>query len=311
MRLSFCYAVLCIVLVLGMSFSPTNAQSPQSPEGFDLQGHRGARGLAPENTIPAFRTALEIGVTTLEMDVVISKDGVVVVSHEPWMGEEKCRTPEGGRIEDGKGRHRIFEMTYEQIADYDCGSLTLASFPEQKGTAAPKPRLRDVIQMAEAYVAEHDRPPIFYNIETKSRSEWDGTFHPKPTVFAERVLAVVDDEGVAPRTTIQSFDPRTLEVVHEQNASVRTALLVGWSESDGLEEDLATLSFVPDIYSPNARLVDEALVAAAHDRGVQLIPWTVNEPAAMKRLLRLGVDGLITDYPDRGRDVLRQRRGDS
>lgn len=311
MRTPSLYAVLCIVLTLGMASSLAHAQSSRSPDGFDLQGHRGARGLAPENTIPAFRTALEIGVTTLEMDVVISKDGVVVVSHEPWMAGEKCRTPDGERIAAGKARHRIYERTYEQIAGYDCGSLTLEEFPEQKPTAAPKPRLRDVLQMAETYVKEHDRPPVFYNIETKSRPEWDGTFHPDPSIFAERVLAVVEDEDVAPRTTIQSFDPRTLEAVHRQNTVVRTALLVGWSGSDGLEDDLATLSFVPDIYSPNARLVDEALVEAVHDRGLQLIPWTVNEPDAMKQLIRLGVDGLITDYPDRGQTVLRQRTEDS
>jgi glycerophosphoryl diester phosphodiesterase len=304
-------AAFCSILALGMVSSEAHAQSPRTPEGFDLQGHRGARGLAPENTIPAFQTALEIGVTTLELDVVISKDGVVVVSHEPWMAGEKCLTPDGSRVEAGKTRHRIYEMSYEHIAAYDCGRLALDEFPEQEPTAAPKPRLRDVLRMAESYVKEHDRPPAFYNIETKSRPEWDGTFHPDPNTFAERVLAVVQEAGVAARTTIQSFDPRTLEVVHRKHRVVRTALLVGWAGSDGLSEDLATLSFTPDIYSPNARLVDEALVSAAHDRGLQVIPWTVNEASAMRRLIRLGVDGLITDYPDRGQAVLRELKGES
>ena len=307
----FYTVVLCSILVIGMATSQVHAQSARVPDGFDLQGHRGARGLAPENTIPAFRTALDIGVTTLELDVVISKDGSVVVSHEPWMAGEKCRTPDGERISAGKARHRIYEMTYEEIVAYDCGSLKLDAFPEQQPTAAPKPRLRDVFDMAESYVKEHDRPPVFYNIETKSRPEWDGTLHPDPEGFVDRVLAVVEEEDVAPRTTIQSFDPRTLEVVHRQNRTVRTALLVGWAGSDGFSDDLATLSFTPDIYSPNARLVDEELVAAAHDRGVQLIPWTVNDPSTMKRLIRLGVDGLITDYPDRGQAVLRERTDDS
>ncbi len=306
MRLALLFAaVFCFLCSFGMSPSEARAQASRSPAEFDLQGHRGARGLAPENTIPAFRTALELGVSTIEMDVVISGDSVVVVSHEPWMSAEKCRTPEGGRITAGQARHRMYEMTYEQISAYDCGSLTLENFPEQESTAAPKPRLRDVLQMAEAYVNEHDRAPIFYNIETKSRPEWDGTLHPDPEAFVERVLAVVEDEGVGPRTTIQSFDPRTLEVTHRHPAPVRTALLVGWEGSDGLEEDLGVLSFVPDIYSPNARLVDEDLVAAAHDRGVEVIPWTVNDAADMKRLIQLGVDGLITDYPDRGQSVLR------
>lgn len=299
--------LLVVLPFFGMSNSPVSSSpSPdttRTPDGFDLQGHRGARGLAPENTLPAFRRALAIGVTTLEMDVAMAGDGTVVVSHEPWMAPEKCRTPEGKRITEGK-RHNIFEMSYEEVAAYDCGSLQLSDFPEQESTSAPKPRLRDVLQMAEAYVQAHDRPPVFYNIEIKSRPSWDGTYHPDPETFVERVLAVVEEEGVAPRTTIQSFDPRSLEAVHRQNTTVRTALLVGWAGDDGVAENLASLSFVPDIYSPNARLVDEALVAAVHERGLALVPWTVNDPAAMKRLLRLGVDGLITDYPDRGRAIL-------
>jgi glycerophosphoryl diester phosphodiesterase len=283
------------------------ADTTLTPDGFDLQGHRGARGLAPENTVPAFRRALEIGVTTLEMDVVIAGDGTVVVSHEPWMAADKCLTPEGARFANGTGRN-IYEMTYEEVAAYDCGCLTLEDFPEQASTPAPKPRLRDVVRMAEAYTQQHDRPPVFYNIEIKSRPDWDGTYHPLPPAFAERVLAAVTGSDVAPRTTIQSFDPRSLEVVHRQNTTVRTALLVGWAGDDGVTENLKALSFVPDIYSPTARLVDEALVAAVHERGLALVPWTVNDPAEMKRLLRLGVDGLITDYPDRARALLSEDR---
>ena len=282
----------------------SSPDSTRRPDGFDLQGHRGARGLVPENTIPAFRRALELGVTTLEMDVVVSADGVVVVSHEPWMASNKCLGPDGAPLPEGEGRgHRIYEMSYEQIADYDCGR-TLEDFPEQASVSAPKPRLRDVLDRAETYVDTHDRGPVFYNIETKSRPEWDGTLHPEPETLVRRVLAVVTAADVAPRTTIQSFDPRTLEATHRQNATVRTALLIGRAGDRGLDDNLATLSFVPDIYSPNAELVDEALVAAVHERGLALIPWTVNDPDAMSRLVRLGVDGLITDYPDRARTVV-------
>jgi glycerophosphoryl diester phosphodiesterase len=282
----------------------SSPDTTRRPDGFDLQGHRGARGLAPENTIPAFRRALALGVTTLEMDVVVSADGVVVVSHEPWMARAKCLAPDGRPIPEDEARaHKIYEMSYEQVAAYDCGRA-LEAFPEQASVSAPKPRLRDVLAMAEEYADTHDRGPVFYNIETKSRPEWDGTLHPEPETFARRVLAVVTAAGVAPRTTIQSFDPRTLEATHRQNATVRTALLIGRAGDQGLADNLATLSFVPDIYSPNAQLVDDALVAAVHDRGLALIPWTVNDPDAMARLVRLGVDGLITDYPNRARRVL-------
>ena len=297
-----------LILLLACAMSDVRAQSPsdstRSPEGFDLQGHRGARGLVPENTVPSFRRALELGVTTLELDVVLAGDGMVVVSHEPWMMREKCLLPGGGRIPDGESRsHNLYEMDYDRIAEYDCGR-TLSAFPEQEAVSAPKPRLRDVVEMAEAYVATHDRDPVFYNVEIKSRPDWEGTFQPEPGPYARRVLAAVTEAGAAPRTTIQSFDPRILEAAHRQNDVVRLALLVGESGDEGLETNLAQLSFVPDVYSPNAALVDAALVTAAHDRGLRLVPWTVNEPSAMRRLIRLGVDGLITDYPDRARTVL-------
>jgi len=302
-------------LIVLLAMSPVQAHSTASsdttrrPDGFDLQGHRGARGLAPENTLPAFRRALELGVTTLEMDVVIAGDGTVVVSHEPWMAPEKCMASGGDRIEDGK-EHNIYEMSYHDVAGYDCGSQKLSDFPEQVPQSATKPRLRDVIEMAEAYTHEHHRDPVFYNVEIKSRPEWDGRFHPEPSTFADRVLAVVTEAGVAGRTTLQSFDSRSLEAVHRQGAPVRTALLVGWAGDDGVEENLESLSFLPDIYSPSARLVGEDLVRAVHERSLQLIPWTVNEMDAMKRLLRLGGDGFITDYPDRARTVLEESPSD-
>jgi len=300
---------LVLSVLFGMTTSSAQVlDSTRTPDGFDLQGHRGARGLAPENTIPAFRKALEIDVTTLEMDVVIAGDGTVVVSHEPWMAPEKCRGPNEKRLGGGT-RHNIYKMSYEKVASYDCGSLTLADFPEQESQAAPKPRLQDVFRMAEDYVQKHDRGPVFYNIEIKSRPEWDGQFHPKPAAFVEQVLTVVTNAGVAPRTTLQSFDPRSLEAVHRQNTTVRTALLVGWAESEGVEEDLATLSFSPDIYSPNARLVDDSLAETVHERGLQLIPWTVNDRSDMRRLIQIGVDGLITDYPDRAQSILHDEKG--
>lgn len=285
----------------------TSPHSVRSPDGFDLQGHRGARGLAPENTLPAFRRALELGVTTLEMDVVMAGDGTVVVSHEPWINADICRTPAGGRIAAHDERaHNIYEMDYDQVASHDCGSLWHPDFPEQVLQPASKPRLRDVFDLAEAYVAVHDRAPAFYNIEVKSRPGWEETFHPAPETFVRRVLSVVAEEGLAPRTTIQSFDPRVLEECNRQTAEGRVAFLVGAGGADEGEEGLAGLSFVPEIYSPHARLVDATLVAAVHDRGMTLIPWTVNDPEGMQRLIALGVDGLITDYPDRAQAVLRE-----
>lgn len=302
---------LACVYFVGMP--PLSSQHPISssdttlvPEGFDLQGHRGARGLAPENTLPAFRQALDLGVTTLEMDVVLSGDEEVVVSHEPWMNPDICLTPNGERIPKGEERqHALYDMSYDRIAAYDCGSLQPSQFPEQHNQSVSKPRLRAVLQEAEAYVQDHSRDPVFYNIEIKSRPAWEGQYHPDPNAFAEHVLAVVEDVHVEARTTIQSFDPRTLEAVSRRNDVVRIALLVSWMGNRGLDSNLESLSFLPDIYSPDQRLVDEGLIAAVHERGMKIIPWTVNERTTMRRFIRQGVDGLITDYPNRGREVLR------
>ncbi|HHP7239774.1 glycerophosphodiester phosphodiesterase family protein [Longibacter sp.] len=289
------------------SFSPSEpaASAPPdsaalAPDGFDLQGHRGARGLAPENTLPAFRRALDLEVTTLELDVVISGDGKVVVSHEPWMSSVICTTPDGESVPDGSEReHNMFEMTYDEIKAYDCGSRVHPRFPEQKQEPVHKPLLRDVIDMAESYASTHDRGPIFYNVETKIRPKWEGTFTPDPETFADAVLHVLDDAGVTRRSTIQSFDPRTLIVANARQQPVRLALLIASSADNGVAENLRMLPFTPDIYSPDYSLVTDAVIAEAHDRGMDVIPWTVNDPDEMERLVGLGVDGLITDYPDR------------
>lgn len=313
---------LSLLLVLGLAFlnmmspslaasSPSPADSTLVPEGFDLQGHRGTRGLAPENTIPAFRRALDLGVTTLEMDVVISEDGAVVVSHEPWMNPEICSLPSGDPVLEGEAQsHNLYRMTYDEIEQYDCGRRRHPDFPRQETEPAVKPRLRDVVAMAEMYVAEHDRPPVFYNVEIKSRPEWDGTFHPPPPAFARRVLEVVHEEEVAARTIIQSFDVRALRAARRSRAeqsgegAVRLSLLVGGGATEGLSEQLDRLGFTPAVYSPNYRLVDATLLREAREHTLRVVPWTVNERDAMRRLIRLGVSGLITDYPDVAQDVL-------
>lgn len=288
------------------SASPSEASKALvRPDGFDLQGHRGARGLMPENTIPAFRRALEVGVTTLEMDVVISADSQVVVSHDPWMSSTICSLPSGRPVPAGRGRdYRIFEMTYDEVKQFDCGSRGHPRFPRQKKVAARKPLLREVIQRAEAYTAKHDRPPVFYNIETKAQPEWDGTFHPDPETFTRLLVDVLVETDVVGRVIIQSFGVRTLQVAREMDEPMRLALLVARGEDRGIEENLQTLGFTPDIYSPDYHLVDAALIEQAHKRGMAVIPWTVNSLEEMRRLQRLGVDGLITDYPDVGVQLL-------
>ncbi len=299
-------SLMISALIGGCAASQEDASIPPALSAFNLVGHRGARGLLPENSLPSFRRALELGVNTLEIDVVISKDSQVVVSHEPWMHHLICSTPEGAPVSEAQERSfNLYEMTYEEIARFDCGTRGHPDFPRQEAMAVRKPLLREVIEMAETYAQAHERPPVWYNIEIKSKPAWDSVFTPPPEPFMRRVYEVLAEEGVTDRTIIQSFDPRPLRVAHRLDSSLEIALLVGRNDEQTLAENIEHLGFTPEIYSPNYHLVDAALVEAVHARGMRLVPWTVNTLEEMERLKALGVDGLITDYPDLGRKLLQ------
>lgn len=275
-----------------------------APEVFDVQGHRGARGLMPENTIPGFLRALELGVTTLEMDVVVSRDGEVVLSHDPWFSSDFSALPSGEAITPAtQWKHRIFEMDYATVATFDCGRPH-RRFPLQAAQRSIKPRLRDVIETAEAFAEEHRLRSVRYNVETKTSPESDEILHPEPTRFVHLLLNVLEIEGVVDRCIIQSFDPRTLRIIREGRLPCRTSLLIARGDHLGVDADMEILGFTPDIYSPDFRLVKRRMVQEAHDVGMQVIPWTVNHAADMLRMVELGTDGLITDYPDIARDTL-------
>ena len=266
---------------------------------FDKQGHRGCRGLMPENTIPAMRKAIDLGVTTLEMDAVITADGEVVLSHEPWMGWEISTTPEGKTytVREEK-QYNIYRMTYAELSRWDVGLKPHPRFRQQQKMAVHKPRLADLIDSVEAYAREKDLPPLFYNIETKCDAAGDDLFHPKPEPFTDQLMAVINRKGIAARTIIQSFDPRTLQVMHRKYPAVRTALLVEGFSKASMEEHLNNLGFTPSIYSPEFNLVTPELVKACRDKGMKLIPWTVNDAGNIARLRAMGVDGIISDYPN-------------
>lgn len=286
------FPVLCMT-VLGACGGPVEV-----PAGMDVQGHRGARGLYPENTVSGFTRALDLGVVTLEMDVVVSADSQVVVSHDPIMSPLLCSHPDGRPVGDDE-RLRLFEMSYRDIAAFDCGLRPHPDFPDQVHQPAAKPLLRDVIRSAEAHALATGRPAPFYNVETKSRPEGDGVDHPSPDVFASLVIAVLREEGVASRSIIQSFDPRTLHVAFNAAWEGRLAILFSTDRAQSWLSDLRALPFRPDVLSPHKDLVDTRLVAQAHELGMKVVPWTVNSFTDLQRLVNLNVDGIITDYPDR------------
>ncbi len=264
---------------------------------FDIEGHRGCRGLMPENTIPAFIKAVQLGVTTLEMDVVISKDGKVVVSHDPYFSHEFCLGLDGKEItEENEKSYNLYTMTYDSIKKYDCGTKPHPRFPNQQKFNIFKPLLSEVIDSVENYIQQHHLPSVQYNIETKTTPYGDFVFHPAPNVFVEKLLAVIQEKKIKDKVIIQSFDPRTLQVLHKMDTTYTIALLV--EDSLGFEAQIKNLGFMPNIYSPDYHLVNFALIAFAKKNNMKVIPWTVETKMDMQKVIDLGVDGIITDYPD-------------
>jgi glycerophosphoryl diester phosphodiesterase len=282
---------ICIILIMA-------AATSQAQDKFDLQGHRGCRGLMPENTIPAFIKALDLGCTTLELDVVITADKRVVVSHESYMNPVTCLDSTGAPItKETQKSFNIFKMTYDQVKKFDCGSVPHPDFPEQKKMKVIKPLLSDVINAAELYARQKQLPPVRYNIEIKSSPGGDNLDHPEPQNFSDLVMAVISEAKIKGRFSIQSFDLRPLQYIHKTYPDVPLALLVANAKS--MEKNISDLGFTPAIYSPFHVLVTRKVVKRAHAAGMKIIPWTINKESDMLKMSRLGVDGLITDYPDR------------
>ncbi|WP_338235813.1 glycerophosphodiester phosphodiesterase [Persicobacter diffluens] len=264
---------------------------------FDFEGHRGARGLMPENTIPAFIKALDLGVTTLEMDVVISKDKKVVVSHDPFLSHEITTTPEGKSIrEKNEETYNLYDMNYKEIKTFDVGKKKHPRFPRQEKLTVFKPLLSEVIKAAEHHVKDTDRNEVYYNIEIKSREEWDDIHHPRVGEYCELVVKTIQDYLPTERVMLQSFDIRALQYLHEYYPEITLAYLIENKKSE--KENLDNLGFLPDVYSPEYILLKKKNIEDLHEMGVKVIPWTVNERKDMEELIEWGVDGLISDYPD-------------
>lgn len=267
----------------------------------EVHGHRGCRGLRPENTLPAFLHALTLGVDVLELDVVISADHQVVVSHEPWLNPIICLDSEGQSINPAQNHSRfnLYQLPYATIRRCDCGQLRHPDFPEQVAQTAYKPLLREVLVAVETATTQLRRPPVGYSVELKSTPGGDTIFHPAPAVFLPLVLAELAAAQVLPRTTLLCFDARILRLVHQHHSCLATCLLVEadqpWLVS------LRQLGFVPTAFGPDFRTVNADAIRELHAAfpALRLIPWTVNELSDMRHLRDLGVTGMTTDYPNR------------
>lgn len=287
-----------IFLLITACTSANQYQRMSALPKFDKQGHRGCRGLMPENTLPAMMKAVELGVTTLEMDVVITADKQVILSHEPFFNHEITTRPGGGFVTEAEEKSlNIYKMNYAEVLKYDVGLKPHSRFLKQEKIPAIKPRLADVITAVESKVEEKKKKP-FYNIETKCLPASDNMYHPAPAEIVELLMGVINEKGIINRVVIQSFDFRTLQYLNQKYPSVKTAMLIEDTDKTSFEDNLVKLGFTATIYSPHFSLVTEELVKKCHDKKMKLIPWTVNDKATIDNLKKMGVDGIITDYPD-------------
>ena len=268
---------------------------------FNWQGHRGCRGLMPENTIPAFLKALDYGVATLELDVVISKDKKVVVSHDPYFHPDFSIKPDGTPVPKSP-KIVLYDLSYDQIKRYDVGSNGNANFPEQQKQKTYKPLLREMIEAVEAYRVKNKLPLFLYNIEIKSEEKEYDKSQPQPEEFSDLVYQEIMAQLPPERVVLQSFDFNVLKHWKKQidaGKYKKVALSALVANAKGIEKNVEDLGFIPEIYSPYHLLLSTERVQQLHKMGVQVVPWTVNTTEEMLKVKAMGVDGIITDYPNR------------
>ncbi len=296
MKTKFWLLPLSLIAFLLISCT-SGKQTPSSNPRFDKQAHRGGRGLMPENTIASQKMAIDYD-CTLEMDLQMSKDKKILVSHDPYFNSDFCLTPQGDTMTKKDAATRLlYNMNYDSIAKYEIGLKPHPLFPRQKKMHASKPLLSDLIDAVELYAKEKHHVN-HYNIEIKSQPKNDGRTYSSLEEFVDEALKVVLAKGIAARTMIQSFDIRALQYVHKKYPSVKTSFLVTKTNKKTTEGYIEELGYLPDVFSPEYTLVTPELVKSFHSKKVLVIPWTVNTLDEIQKIKEMGVDGIITDYPD-------------
>ncbi|MBF4517001.1 glycerophosphodiester phosphodiesterase [Flavobacterium sp. ANB] len=286
-----------VLIVLLTAFNCGSTAKTAQKHVIEVQGHRGDRGNFPENTIQAFISAVKKGADVIELDVVISKDQKVVVSHETFMSSQYMSDLDGKPItKENEKSYNLYEMTYDSIRRYDSGSRGNAGFPAQQKMKTYKPLLSKMIDSVENYISTNKLKPVKYNIEIKSEKADYGKRQPQPEIFSAMVMKVIKDKNMEQKINIQSFDPFVLNVLHKMYPKTRIAFLVG---EGTVVKNLAMLDFIPEIYSPHFKLLNKTEIDSLRSLKIRIIPWTVNEDKDIDKMLNLNVDGIITDYPEK------------
>lgn len=267
----------------------------------EIHGHRGCRGYYPENTIEGFLYAVELGCTAIELDVVVSKDKQLVVSHEPWMNHLFCLTPTGDRIKASDEKsHNVYKMTLDEVQQYDCGRRIDDKYLDQLNKKSKKPSLQRVVDVLKGF-------DVKINIEVKSEKELYGEFQPHPQEYAELVHQFILDNDLNHKCMVQSFDVNFLNSFHALlNKELDLGFLVE-NEID-VEKQLSQLNFMPKYFNPDYTLMDQAIVSALHAKNMKVLVWTVNDSDAILNMKNIGVDGIISDYPNNVRELLNKNK---
>lgn len=308
MRVILKFTAIIVLLSISTALSATAE--------FDVQGHRGCRGLMPENTIAAFTHSLELGVDTIELDTVVTKDGVVVINHEAYLNPQRTRK-DGQFIRE---KILIKDLTYEELREFDIGRLSEPEdWPEQTQLDGQRvPSLKEVLSLVDEYNDSHGES-VRVNIEIKHFPD-----RPSDTIdlkeHVHKVLEILLEKGFEELATIQSFNWEALKISKELEPSVQTAALVSKTNLDksiwtaglrlrnfGFDIGRMLASIGCSVISPSYSLMTDGWVESAHQSGLKIIPWTVNDLQEMERLIDLGVDGIITDYPDRLIELVSNR----
>lgn len=272
--------------------------------GFYTIGHRGTRGLMPENTIQAMKKAIELGCNTIEMDIHITKDGQVLVYHDDSFNPEYTLMPDGSEIlPANRKKYTFYQMDYAYIRKFIIGTKKYPAFPQQQQMACYTPLLAELIDSVENFTKEKKLTPINYLIEIKSNPQTDGFEQPAPEVLVEKLMVVLQTKKLGQRLIIQSFDVRPLKVLHQKYPNVTLAFLTG-DYKVSIGKNLSDLGFIPRFYNPHAGMVTPQMVDTCHTHKMLIAPWTVNTLAEMNKVKDLKVDGIITDYPNYFADLL-------
>ncbi|WP_296146504.1 glycerophosphodiester phosphodiesterase family protein [uncultured Flavobacterium sp.] len=285
-------------------FFSCKSQFTNKQNTIEVQAHRGDRGYFPENTLPAFYSAIDKGADVIELDLVISRDKKVVVSHDTFMHSSYVTSPNGKPVtKEEEKKSNLYAMAYDSIRRYDVGVRSNPVFPDQKSIKTYKPLLSELIDSIEAYIVKNKKQRIRYNIEIKSGSGDYGIKQPQPSEFADLTLAIIKEKKIEKYCNVQSFDPQILNALHQKAPKIRIAILTG---DKGFAKNLAKLNFQPEIYAPHYGLVNQALIDSVRSQNMKIIPWTVNENKDIESMISLKVDGIITDYPDRVIEKLKK-----